>query len=96
MVVDDATTDERFAANLLVIGDPFIRFYAGAPLRTSQGFQIGSLCIIDRKARYLVALEQARLAHFAALASAVIEDLYENQQMLGRLNAELAKGARLD
>ncbi|WWC62065.1 uncharacterized protein I303_104654 [Kwoniella dejecticola CBS 10117] len=50
-VVLDATQDWRFEKNPQVIGPPHIRFYAGAPLRTSDGHNIGSLCIIDDKPR---------------------------------------------
>ena len=51
MVVLDTAVDERFAANPYVLGPPFVRFYAGAPLQTSSGHNIGTLCIVDAEPR---------------------------------------------
>lgn len=54
-IIPDATKDERFADNPLVTDDPNIRFYAGCPLRFTDGSKLGTLCIIDKKPRALSA-----------------------------------------
>ncbi len=51
--IRDAREDPRFAGNPLVLGDPNIRFYAGTPLVTRDGWPLGTLCVIDRKSRQL-------------------------------------------
>jgi signal transduction histidine kinase len=72
MVVPDARADHRFADNLAVLSEPGVRFYAGAPLLTSDGFALGTLCVVDAEPRRL-GIEQLRALR--ALASQVTAQL---------------------
>ena len=51
-VIEDATRDPRFADNPLVTGEPHVIFYAGRPLRNSENFLVGTLCVIDHEPRH--------------------------------------------
>ena len=77
MVVRDAALDPRFAHNPLVTGDPNIRFYAGAPLVTSAGHAIGTICVLDTRPRDV---DTQRLDELARLARQVVERLEQDGQ----------------
>ncbi len=72
MVIPDALADERFADNPLVTGDPFVRFYAGAPLIMPSGHALGTLCIIDTRPRQM---DQIELAIFSTLRDLAVQEL---------------------
>lgn len=65
MVVEDASLDPRFANNPLVTGDAHIRFYAAAPLVTSAGQAVGTLCVIDHEPRKIDARQLDELRFLA-------------------------------
>lgn len=71
-VVTDAATDPRALANPLVAGEFGLRFYAGAPLTTPDGYNLGTLCVIDKEPRQITADEIATLQ---ALAQLVVDEL---------------------
>lgn len=71
--VPDALLDPRFADNPLVLEEPRIRFYAGAPLRLAGGERVGTLCVIDHEPRQLREDQRAVLAQLAVAASQLLE-----------------------
>lgn len=89
LVVEDATKDKRFAQNDLVTGAPDIRFYAGYPLNTPDGFPLGTLCAIDTKPR---TLSSRQLEMLKALADNVVALLelrkahMEKEKLIAGLN----------
>ncbi|MEO8376750.1 MAG: ATP-binding protein [Candidatus Sumerlaeota bacterium] len=85
-VVPDTAADPRFFDNPFVTGDyPQVRFYAGAPLVTGTGIRLGSLCVIDTKARDLT---QEQRESLSALGRQVVQ-LFELRRTSRRLQEAL-------
>ena len=71
-ILVDASADPRSLTNPLVAGDFGLRFYAGVPLRTSDGFNLGTLCVIDKEPR---PVDQGQIDDLTDLASWVVDQL---------------------
>jgi PAS domain-containing protein len=92
--VCDATKDDRFCNNPLVLSEPHIRYYAGVPLEVTiddKAFKMGTLCVIDTKPR--LAMGAPEREHFMLLASMVVDHLHSrlSSHRLQTLNAELLR-----
>jgi two-component sensor histidine kinase len=72
-IVPDTTLDHRFCDNALVVGDPHLRFYAGALLETPEGFPLGTVCVLDYKPRELDETQQAFLRLMANQVMKLLE-----------------------
>jgi len=90
MVVPDALQDYRFAANPMVLGEPFIRFYAGQPLRGPSGHKVGTLCLADKEARELKEHDLKLLAQLGKLVEREFTLLDKIQMQIETLKAKEA------
>ncbi len=100
MVVPDALEDDRFRDNPLVTGDPYIRFYAGRPLRGPGGHKVGTLCVADRSPRTPRGDELEVLAELAAIVErelGLVETVALQQKLIesrNRLSHEMAQASQ--
>lgn len=72
-VFENAKNEACLLANPMVIGDFGLQFYAGAPLKTSDGYNIGALCVIDKEPREFPESDQKMLESLAAIVMEEIE-----------------------
>jgi GAF domain-containing protein len=72
-IVPDTLQDERFRNNPLVVSEPNIRFYAGAPLITEEGYALGTLCVVDRAPREVSPEQKEALKALSRLVLAQLE-----------------------
>ena len=86
LVIPDATLDERFRDNPLVVGDPNLRFYAGCPLRGPSGYKVGTFCLADSQPR---SLDEAELKRFRQLAEIAEHELQMADLIAGAVSRAL-------
>lgn len=80
-IITDATADKRFEHNTLVTGDPHIKFYAGAPITSTRGNNLGAVCVIDRKPRTLTDEQKTALKTISAQVTKLLELRQKNKQL---------------
>lgn len=81
-VIPDATANDRFAQHPMVVGPPGIRLYAGAPLTTADGHNLGTICVMDTVPRDLSEEEVAILADLAGLVMAQLDQRMSSLHLL--------------
>ena len=81
LIVEDAVADPRFQNNPLVTEDPNIRFYAGKPIVTDDGYALGTLCVIDRQPRRILPHQVAALKALGATVSAILDERLRLQKV---------------
>jgi diguanylate cyclase (GGDEF)-like protein/PAS domain S-box-containing protein len=90
LVVPDMTLDPRFSNNAFVLGEPKIRFYAGAPLIAADGTKVGTVCVLDRKPRQLNATQLEVLEHLSSIVMTHFEMRLEMLQTRAAKNELIA------
>ncbi len=93
LIVDDATKDDRFKSSTLVTAEPYIRFYAGFPLLSPDGFALGTLCAVDRKTRSLSDHQRQTMLALSRQVMALLEHRRVSGQLAQSLeNVKVLRG----
>lgn len=98
LIIQDARRDERFSDNPLVVGPPYIRFYAGHPLRGPDGRNVGTFCIASTEPRALEGSQLAVFRELAAIAESelnMVDLIRAQRELLETKNALIATQERL-
>ncbi|MGJ3233748.1 GAF domain-containing sensor histidine kinase [Marivirga sp.] len=97
-IIENAVADKRFYDNPLVTDDPNIRFYAGMPIKSENGYNLGTLCVIDSKPKKLSETQIKALKILGGQASKLIElrdkklkleSINEKLESLNQLNSQI-------
>jgi GAF domain-containing protein len=91
-VVPDTTLDSRFKGNVLVTGEPYLRFYAGALILTGGGIPLGTLCVLDYAARSGITLEQGNILLALARQATILLEYRRTRRHLAECEARLLEG----
>jgi serine/threonine protein kinase len=83
-VIESATADPRTLANPLVAGEFGLQFYAGVPLRTPDGYNLGTFCILDREPRTFTAADTRTLEDLAAIVMNDLEMRLQSREAISR------------
>lgn len=85
MVIQDARRDPRFADNPTVVGEPFLRFYAGHPIAAPDQKRVGSLCVVDYRPRVFTDADTRTLTDLAAWVEQLLHDPLKRHGRLERV-----------
>ena len=95
-VVRDTLDDERFRDNPYVLSAPYIRFYAGAPLVSTEGFKLGTLCVLDNVPRILFSDQADALQLLSKQVMALLDLRRTVAYMESALNEKRARVEELE
>ncbi len=84
--IPDAMKDPEFSMSPMVVGHPNFRFFAGVPITTKEGFNIGSICILDTSPKHLYPEQVETLKKIAAQVTVLLELRKQNKNLQTELN----------